>query len=94
MYGERVSAKQGQLSPPAPSHPSLYERHDGTQVSKNPVYLNKLNSQSRGGASGGGVDMAEEIAMQVSVLNMPSKRSCLQCLLNVYSPVLTMARWL
>ena len=39
------------------------------QVSKNPVYLNKLNNQSRGGASGGGVDMAEEIAMQES-LNM------------------------
>jgi hypothetical protein len=31
------------------------------------VYLNKLNNQSRGGASGGGVDMADEIAMQVSV---------------------------
>ena len=31
------------------------------------MYLNKLNNQSRGGATGGGVDMADEIAMQVSV---------------------------
>ena len=49
----------------------IHQRSTATtaQVSKNPVYLNKLNNQSRGGASGGGVDMAEEIAMQES-LNM------------------------
>ena len=50
--------------------PTLMFTPNSTQVSKNPVYLNKLNSLSRGGASGGGgVDLAEEIAMQES-LNM------------------------
>ena len=38
------------------------------EISQSPVYLHKVDSSSKGGgASGGGINIAEEIAMQESM---------------------------